>query len=56
MTLDEWLDAYYETFGENYPLMITGEISDAEIISDITKCLESNTPATPMELDSEFIY
>lgn len=43
--LDEALNAYFDTFGENYPLMITSQMTNDEIIEDIKKCIETNTKA-----------
>ena len=54
--LEQMLNAYYEKFGENYPLMITATVDADEIIEDIVQCIENNTPATPMELDPEYDY
>lgn len=54
--LEEWLNRYYDKFGEDYPLLITSMLSDKEIIRDIRKCLESGERAEPLELDPELDY
>ena len=53
--MEEWLDRYFEKFGDNYPLLITTMQSSEEIIADIKRCIESGTPAKPIEYDDEFI-
>jgi len=54
--LDELLKEYYNTFGEDYPLMITEMITADEVIEDIRKCLISGKRAEPMELDAGLDY
>lgn len=43
--LEELLNMYFEKFGENYPLQITGEEDDETIIADIKDCIADNEPA-----------
>lgn len=38
---DELCDKYYETFGENYPLVITDQRTLKEVCDDIEKCLKT---------------
>jgi hypothetical protein len=56
MTFEDWLNAYYETFGKNYPLVIVGEKSEAEIIGDISRCIESGVPADDPVYEDGLIY
>lgn len=43
--LEDALNAYYEKFGVNYPLMITSQMTAEEVIEDIRNCIETNTKA-----------
>ena len=44
--LEVALDEYFDHFGENYPLSITGSIGDEEeLIRTIRKCIEDDQPA-----------
>lgn len=54
--LEQMLNAYYDKFGENYPLMITEVVDADEVIEDIVRCIENNEPATPMELEPGLDY
>lgn len=56
MTLEDWLNAYYETFGKNYPLVIVGQQSEEEVIGRIMDHLESGTPADEPEYEDDLIY
>lgn len=54
--LEKALNAYYEHFNENYPLGITGAMSDDEIIDDIEQCIESNEKALEPEYNEDADY
>lgn len=54
--LEEALNAYYEHFGENYPLCITGGQSNEEIIENIELCIDRNETAEPPEYDEDADY
>lgn len=56
MTVAKALDIYYEHFGENYPLMITDQLTEDEIIEDIKKCIEANKPSEPVEYEEDEVY
>ena len=44
--LREALDAYYEHFGRNYPLVVSCSYSsDEELAAAVRKCIEDDTPA-----------
>ena len=51
LTIEEALDMYSNHFGFNYPLMITSEQSDADIIEDILKCIVEETPKEEPSFD-----
>ena len=54
--LEEWLNKYYDKFGEDYPLLITTMLSEDEIIEDIRRCIDNNVLAEPLDLDPELDY
>lgn len=54
--LEKALNAYYEHFDENYPLGITGTMSDDEIIDDIERCIESNEKAEDVQYEDDADY
>jgi hypothetical protein len=54
--LEVWLNRYYYTFGESYPLMITAPVDSEAVISDIKRCIEGGELAVPMELDPSLDY
>lgn len=54
--LEEALNDYYEHFGENYPLMITGSVPVDEIIDDIEQCIEKNEKAEEPKYEDEADY
>lgn len=54
--MEKALKRYYEHFGENYPLLITSNLTDDEVIKDIEKCIETNTKAKEPEYDSDGDY
>lgn len=56
MNLDEALQAYYERFGENYPLCIADDKSEEEIIDDIELCIEKNKVAEPLDYEEDNDY
>lgn len=56
MTFDELLKEYFDTFGQNYPLMITSDVEEDEIIRDIIACIENGEPAKPTEYEEGLIY
>ena len=53
---EKWLEKYYDHFEQGYPLMITSELSEGEIISDIQACIETDTPAKEFEYEDGLIY
>lgn len=55
-TLDAALEAYYEHFGMNYPLCISGGRSNEEIIADIELCIDTDTEAEPPSYEDEADY
>lgn len=56
MMLEELLNEYFDMFGENYPLMMTSQLSEREVISDIQSCIETGKPAKPVEYEDGLIY
>lgn len=54
--LDQALNAYYEVFGVNYPLMIMSEMTEDEVITDIKNCIETNTQAKQFEYEPDADY
>lgn len=54
--LDEALRIYYDHFGENYPLCITDEKSNKEIIEEIKDCIERNKVAEQPSYEEENDY
>ena len=54
--LEVALNAYFDTFGVNYPLMITSQMSEEEIIADIKNCIETNTQAKGFEYEPDTDY
>ena len=55
-TLDAALEAYYEHFGENYPLCISDNRSNEEIIADIELCIDTDTEAEQPSYEDEADY
>ena len=51
--LDSLLDAYYEKFGENYPISVVDDRDEEEVIADIRACILNGTPAKEPEYDAE---
>lgn len=56
MTLEEALTLYYKKFNKNYPLIITSEMSDEEIIDDIEMCIQSGKPAEQPTYEDDVDY
>ena len=55
--LQEALDAYFERFGKNYPLVISRSYgSDEELAAAVRKCIEEDTPAPEPVYDPECDY
>lgn len=54
--MEKALTAYYEHFGENYPLVITDGKSDEDIIKRINECIENNTLENELVYDDELDY
>ena len=54
--IEEALKRYYKAFGKNYPLMITSEKTEEEILADIEKCIASGTPAAEPEYEDGMVY
>ena len=55
-TLDEALEAYYEQFGKNYPLCVSGNRSNEDIIADIELCIDTNTEVEHPIYDEDVDY
>ncbi len=55
-TLDEALNAYYNHFGENYPLCITSSKTTEEIIDEIELCIDTNEKADEPVYEDELEY
>ena len=54
--IEKALDAYFEHFGENYPLGIAATMSEDEIIDDIERCIESNEKAEEPRYEDKADY
>ena len=54
--LDDRLDAYFDKFGTNYPLLVTDTRTESEIIAYIDRCIETDTKAEPPKLRSDGTY
>jgi hypothetical protein len=54
--LDAALEKYYEHFGTNYPLCISGNSSNEEIIDHIELCIDTDTKAEPPTYEDEADY
>ena len=54
--LEKALNAYYEHFDENYPLVITTILSNDEIIDDIERCIEANEKAEQPKFENDVDY
>lgn len=54
--LDAALEAYYEHFGSNYPLCVSGNSSNKEIIADIELCIDSDTEAEQPAYEDDVDY
>lgn len=54
--MEELLEQYFDVFGDNYPLTPTMQLSNDEIIASIKRCLETHTPAEPMDYDMAYDY
>ena len=55
-TLDAALEAYYEHFGMNYPLCVSGSCSDDDIIANIELCIDTDTEAEQPVYDEDADY
>lgn len=55
-TLEEALEAYYEHFGMNYPLCVSGSRSNEDIIADIEFCVDTDTEAEQPTYNDETDY
>lgn len=55
-TLDKALNLYYEHFGKNYPLCVTSNRSNEEIIEDIELCIDTDTEAERPNYDEDADY
>lgn len=57
MKLEEALKLYREHFGRNYPLLPGGwNETEEEIVSNIKRCIETNTTAKPPVYDEDKDY
>lgn len=54
--MEETLKKYYQHFGENYPIIITGGKSDEEIIRRINECIDTNTPESDPTYEDDADY
>ena len=54
--LDKALKKYYEHFGENYPLCISGIRNEEELIEDIELCIDTGKTAEPIKYEEELDY
>lgn len=54
--MEEALKKYYQYFGENYPLIITGGKSDEEIIKRINECIDTKTPESEPTYEDDADY
>ena len=54
MDFDDYLRMYKERFGKKYQVFFTS--TEYEVIADIIKCLETDTPQKPLELDPDMNY
>lgn len=54
--IEDWLDMYYDHFGQSYPLMITATVDSDAVVSDIRRCIETDTPAKEFEYDDGLVY
>ncbi len=50
------LNLYYEHFGENYPLCVSGTRGTEEIIADIELCIDTAKMAEPPEYEDDADY
>jgi hypothetical protein len=50
------LNAYYEHFGENFPICITDCREEVEIISEINRCIKTNVKAEEPVYEDEYDY
>lgn len=50
------LNLYYEHFGENYPLCVSGTRGTEEIIADIELCIDTGKMAEPPEYEDDADY
>ena len=54
--LETTLNEYYKKFGRNYPLGISGNRSNEEIIADVELCIDTNTEAEQPEYEEDAEY
>lgn len=54
--LETVLDRYYEAFQKNYPLCITDDREEKEIIADIKLCIDTGKEAAEPEYEDEIDY
>ena len=54
--IEKALKQYYEVFGQNYPLMITSDKTDEEILEDIERCIASGEPAAEPVYEEDMVY
>lgn len=56
-SLQEALDAYFDHFGKNYPIVVSRNNGTAEEIAEtIRKCIENDTPAPEPEYRDDRDY
>ena len=54
--LEVVLNRYYEVFQKNYPLCITDDREEKEIIADIKLCIDTGKEAAEPEYEDEIDY
>ena len=54
--MEEALKRYFKHFGENYPLMIVGTMTDEEIVARIDRCIEINQAEAEPEYTDDADY
>lgn len=54
--MEEALKKYFQHFGENYPLMIVGTMTDDEIIERINDCIKNGKPEQEPQYEDDADY
>lgn len=53
--MNELLDKYFETFKEQFPLMLFMGVSEEEVVATIKECLKVGKPYEA-DLDNDIVY